>query len=233
MQKVSRVISAWLLVCSLPAAATGIGYWPWHAQLNGMVQDQGRALDLRNELGMDSSASHGFLVDDGWLQLSYMPMNFAGIGQLSSDATFGGATFSSNADVYSQADITDLGARFLWFPMDRLGLGVTVKVLDGVVSIEEQGSGNNREEKTFSEAFPLLSASYAAQLLDLASLHLDVGYFALEDNWALELGVGVEIAADPIRVRLGWHEKQYDLSDGASGLDARAKGLFGQIVFML
>ncbi len=231
MKKVSLLVLFCLSLNSYSASATGIGYWPWYGRVSGTVQNQGRAVDLRDEMGLGNSASHGWLVDDGWLQLSYMPMDFAGSGQLSSDATFGGASFSSDANVQTQADFTDLGARFLWFPWRDLGLGLAVKILDGEIVVSEEGGASDSD--TISEIFPLATVSYSTDLLQLMRLNLDAGYIAFEKNWALELSAGLEIAAEPMRIRLGWHQKQYDVTNGESAMDARVGGLYAQLIFML
>ncbi len=234
MKKVSLL--GWILLAGASgnAAATEVGYWPWYARVQGEVQHQGRPVSLRDELGFRNSASHGFLIDQGWLRLSYMPMDYAAVGTLSEDTTFGGSQFGSDTEVYSTADITDLGARFLWPLFDgRLGLGGSIKILDGEVEVSETEEGGESDRRTFSEVFPTLSLQYDQPIMDLFSLALEANYIGFEDQWILELDAGISVQTRYTRIGFGFHQKEYDLEDGGSALKAEAKGLYAKLIFDL
>lgn len=228
MKKVS--LSCLLALGFLPAAAqaTGFGYTPWHAELSGTIQGD---VSLRNELGLESSASHGFLVDDGWLKLSYTPVDFSGSGEVDGDFTFQGVTFSDSETVRTHARFADMAGRALWQPYDSLGLGLTLKLLDGEVDITDEDG--ETQQRTISEVFPMASLVVSHPLNDLFRLGGEASYIRYDDDEVLELGLDVEIRGEQVGVKFGWHEKRYRVEDGDFQLDTRLKGLFAQIVFYI
>ncbi len=234
MRKVSLL--GWIVLAgaSGTATATEVGYWPWYARVQGEVQHLGRPVSLRDEMGFRNSASHGFLIDQGWLRLSYMPMDYAAFGTLSEDTTFGGTQFSSDTQVYSTADITDLGARFLWPLLDgRLGVGGSIKILDGEVEVSEAEEDGQSDSRTFSEVFPTLSLQYDQPVMDLFSLGLEANYIGYEDQWILELDASISVQTRYTRIGFGFHQKEYDLEENGSALKAKAKGLYARLIFDL
>jgi hypothetical protein len=227
MKKVSLLLATGLL--SLPGVgfATDFSYSPWYAQLDGDVQNQGREISLNNELGLSSTASHGWVVDEGWLKLSYVPMSFGGNGVVTAQTDFGGSSYSSNANVRTDADFTDLAARFLWRPFEALGVGLTAKILDGEITVSEEGGDS--ENKTISEIFPLLSVTYTLPVMEFFNVNSDASYVKYGDNEVLEMGLNFELRGSTMGFSAGWHEKRYDVQDNDFRLRARIKGIFAQI----
>lgn len=256
MKKVSLIGTLGLGVAALwpltSSAETEFGYSPWFTSVSGTVSDQGREISLRNELKLNNSTSHGFLVDEGgWLRLTYTPVDYSAQGQVISETQFGGTVYPVSADLHTDADLTDMGLRLLWHPGEQtdLGLGLTVKVIDGdirVTNLDEGGGGGllggllgggddetATERETVSEVFPMLSVAYTNALTDLFSVGGEASYITYEDDEVLEFAAHIEFRGDAAGLRLGWQEKRYDISDSGFTLDARFKGAYAQVSFYL
>ena len=247
-----------MTLSSFNASALEVAYSPWYTQVKGNVSNQGREVSLRDELNLDNSASQGWLVAEGnWLRLTYTPIDYSENGKVSSSTNFGGSTYQSNTNLRTEADLTDMGARFLWQPFDEtnFGIGVTVKVLDGDIQVtnldqeEDAGPGigsipvlggllggeqpKRVEKRTFSEVFPLLSVNYRMPITDFLTVGGEASYVTYDGNEVLEMGLDLEVRGEAVGLRLGWHEKRYDVTDDDFSLDARFKGIFGQLSFYL
>ncbi len=231
MKKVSLL--AVISLAFLPGVASAVGfvYSPWYAQLGGEVQNQGRPIPLRDELGLHSSASHGWLIDDEWMTFSYQPLLFRGDGVLQGDANFGGATFTGSAQVRTEADFTDLAARFMWSPLRGLGVGITAKILDGEITVSEEGGDS--ATKTVSEVFPMATLEYSVPLMNFVDLGVEAAYIRFDDDEVLEMGLNFELRGAVVGFTVGWVEKRYDVADEGFRLNSRINGVFAQLAFYI
>ncbi|RZO84947.1 MAG: hypothetical protein EVA65_08010 [Oceanococcus sp.] len=253
MKKVSLIAPLSLgLAAIMPlnaAAETEFGYTPWFSSVSGTVSDQGREISLREELKLNSSTSHGFIVDEGgWLRLNYTPVDYSAQGQVTSETQFGGSVYPVSADLLTDADLTDMGLRLLWHPGEQtdFGLGVTVKVIDADIRVTNMDSGGDggllggllggggddepsTERETVSEVFPMLSLAYSNPLTDLFSVGGEASYITYEDDEVLEFAAHIEFRGEAVGLRLGWQEKRYDISDNGFTLDARFNGAYAQL----
>ncbi|MGJ8669127.1 MAG: hypothetical protein ACSHXK_06530 [Oceanococcus sp.] len=145
MKKVSGSCMLALVAASLfPAHGHAFegSYKPWFTEVDGVVNNEGREVSLRDELNLGHATSHGFSIAEGsWLTLSYTPLDYAEEGTVTSTATFGGSEYSENTRLSTDADLTDMAARVLWRPFNDdkvgmgLGIGLTVKVLDADITV--------------------------------------------------------------------------------------------------
>lgn len=157
MKKVSCLSILGLVAASLlplQAQALEVAYKPWFSRIQGDVSSSGRQVSLRNELNLEQATSQGFAVAEGrWLRLTYTPMDYAAEGVVNTTTQFGNSEYSQNTRLFTDANLTDMGARLMWFPFNDheqdlgLGLGLTVKIVDADVELtnldakEEQGGG--------------------------------------------------------------------------------------------
>lgn len=238
-----------LLALVLPAQALafGIGYRPWYAEPQGVIQSQGRELDLREDLNLEASYSGGWVIETNLLELSFTPLDYASTATLEEAADFGPNSFAAGTEVETRTEIDDLAARYLWRPWPALGIGVTAKWLDALVMVsevtdeEDDGGGGGllggllgggepvSETRTFSELFPMLSVAAALPLMELFSLEAEGAYIRYEDDEVLEYSLAIAVRGEFVGLSLGWQEKRYDVRDQDFRLDARVNGLLAQL----
>lgn len=266
MKKVSCICSLGLAMAWMPLSAQAFeaAYKPWFTQVDGVVSNEGREISLRDELNLDHASSHGFSVGEGsWLRISYTPLDYAEEGTVTSTVQFGGSEYSANTRLFTDADLTDMAARFLWRPFNDdkqghgLGLGVTIKVIDGDVVVTdldaaEDGGGpgpgsipllgpflggsqdqSAEERRTLSEVFPMGTLSYRMPLFGFLTVGAEASYISYDDDEVLEFNLDFEFRGESVGFSGGWHEKRYDVTDDGFGLDARFKGLFAQLSIYL
>ncbi len=263
MKKVSQAQLIGLVVAvalPLQGQAFEVAYKPWFAQVSGVVSNEGREVSLRDELNLDHAASHGFAVAEGsWLRLSYTPIDYAEEGNVVSTVQFGNSEYSENTRLFTDADLTDMAAQFVWRPFNDddqdlgLGIGLTVKLIDGDIQVtdldaqeEEGGPGignipvlgpilggpqdqSSVERETFSEVFPMGTLRYRTSVFDFMTLGFEASYVSFDDDEVLEMGFDFQFRGESLAFTAGWHEKRYDVSDDGFGLDARFKGIFAQL----
>lgn len=249
MKKVSLIttlgITAAVVWPLTSLADTAFGYSPWLPSVSGTVSDEGREISLRDELNLNSSTSHGFVVDEsGWIRLSYTPVDFSEQGQVNSEAQFGGSVYNVATELQTDADLTDMGLRVLWHPGEQtdFGVGLTLKLIDADIRVTSEDAGDdggllggllgggddepNTERETFSEAFPMLSLAYNNAVTELFSLGAEASYVSYQDDEVMEFAGHIEFRGESVGLRLGWQEKRYDVGDEGFTLDARFKGAY-------
>lgn len=256
MKKVSK--AAWIIAAGLAAPlnaqAFELAYQPWYVAIDGEVLNRGPAISLRDELNITHASSHGFSVaEEGWLRLSYTPIDVAETGTVVTETTFGGSTYTTGTNLRTNADLTDMAAQFMWRPFSDadmaqgLAIGATIKVVDAVVDVTnldapEEGGGlpilgggnpSPTERETISEVFPMLSLRYRGPLYGLLHMDAEASYITYEDDEVLELQLAMEVRGDSVGFILGWHQKNYDISTDSFGLDAQFKGMFARVSLYL
>lgn len=182
-------LSALLLLPSVTMADTlafEVGGYNWNQDYAGDIQDGLDQIDLTNTLGLsDDSGTSIYLVIEHplpllpniKLQRTEMEINASEL--LSEEVTFDGETYTVDADVTTDLDLSHTDATLYYEILDNivsLDLGLTVRKFDGEVKLTSS-SLNQSSEEEFDDIVPLL---YLATRVDLPLTGL---YAGLSVNW--------------------------------------------------
>jgi len=165
-------------------------------------------VDMEDDLDFDNSdeimAEVALQLGSFRLSLGYLPLKFSGTSNLTRDITFEGETFSATDTVKGKMDIDlyDLGLTYYLVNFDdlpvriQLGPELSVKVLDGELSMSNETTGID-EEVSGTVPVPTIGLRARVGLSDFLALIGRVGYVEYDDNSFLDADVQVEFSPLP------------------------------------
>lgn len=171
---------------------------------------KGDALDIDNELGIDSSEDY-FL--EAALQLgsfrlfaAYLPLGFSGDGTFSEPINFNGETFPANSQVGSAIDLDIYEAGLSWYLINvddlpvrvQFGPEVAVKYIDADVKLQEKGLTGLSESESVAVPVPTVGARARVALADFLGVVGRVGYMEYNGSRFMDADAQVEFSPLPL-----------------------------------
>ncbi|MFK8021641.1 MAG: TIGR04219 family outer membrane beta-barrel protein [Pseudomonadales bacterium] len=230
------VASSIALACSLLTSTAanaadfggriGYGYWSqdFGGSLNSTNQEIGQ-IHVTNDLGFDSeNAASFYLVLEHPLgivpnvRFQHTELESETENVLSRTITYDNVTFAADQSILSSMDLSHDDLSLYWQPVQEkqfsLGLGVTIRILDGSFSIIDVATAA-RARQTIDEALPLPYVQFNYKFGDTGvTFGADVQVAAFEGDkfvdssvrlaWETKMGLGVE---------LGYRSITFDVTD--------------------
>jgi outer membrane protein len=246
MHPVISAFFALFLLCLFPFAAAAdetislkLGYvilspdGRFASTESGVVNTE---IDLEDDL--DFGDSEGLMAEAALqlgsfrLSIGYLPLDFSGTSNLTRDITFEGETFSVSDTVKGEMDLAiyDVGLTWNLLNFDdlpvRLQLGpeLSVKVVDGEVSLSDQTTGM-REEISGTVPVPTIGLRGRIGLSDYVALIGRVGYVGYSDNSFLDADAQIEFSPLPmVGIFGGYRYLDIDVDESDLFIDATFSG---------
>ncbi len=239
-----RLVIAALLVLSFSPAQAGdarayafIGGWAY--DITGIYTNTS-ALDLEEDLGLQSTARQNYLIGYAPAQLGWVPMlefdyvrivadgqqRFQNLPATGLDPVTG-MFIPTEAVVDDRTSVNDyeLTARWPW----RLGAftlmgGITLTTLKGTVMVADESNGQQQTQK-INETFPLLGLGVEWQPTDTLRLSLSGDYVQYDGNRADELEARLLWKLlGPVGLEAGYRQRRYKIIEPMNALDAKVAG---------
>jgi len=165
IKKLSLTVIAGLSLCSVAQADTAgieVGAYQWTPDYSGSISvddgtQSGTTLDIQNDLGFTDDTNNIF-----WVSLEhpvpFLPnfklvssdLDVSSASVLTRDISFGGETFTTNENVSTRIDMSNIEYTFYYELLDNwinLDAGMTFRQYDGLVSLNTDPAGSNISER--------------------------------------------------------------------------------------
>ncbi len=204
-----------LFLMAVPAMAVELGVrgYYWLPDFKGNVTYDGDVadatdLDLVDDLGMERESYPMIEIfaglGDHHLSFTYYQASYSGSETLDQDIDFGDETFSADADVDSDLEITVMDFAYQWDAIDlenilagaSLGLVGKVKYLDITASVEEDTVG--KEEADIGVPIPMVGLNFHVGILaDIVEARVQVTGMGYSGNNVVEFLADVSYTPFP------------------------------------
>lgn len=205
-----------LVLLALPALADEtvslkVGYLTLtpDGTLAGNKNGVGTHVAVDRDLNLDDSsdviAEAALQLGSSRLSLGYMPIEFAGTGQMTLNGSYNGQNFSATDTVQTKVKLNlyDIGYTYNLINMDdtpiRLQLGpeLAVKVIDAEVDFVDAVAGIN-EHDSGTVAIPTLGGRARIGLADYLALVARVGYMEYDNDSFMDAEAQLEFSPLPL-----------------------------------
>ena len=246
MSKLRMIICCALLVfMALPAFADEIvsaklGYQSLAVSgtLAGNQNGIGTQVDVENDLNLadseDMTAEIALQLGRSRLSLGYLPLEFAGTGQMTVTGAYNGQTFNLNDVVQTKVKLTiyDVGYTFNLLNLDDLPIRVqfgpelAVKVVDAEVDFVDAAAGIN-EHDSATIPVPTLGGRARIGLSDFIGIVARIGYMEYDGNSFMDAEAQVEFSPLPfVGVYAGYRAFSLKVDESDLAVDVDFSGPF-------
>ncbi len=216
------------------------GYGQWSADASGQIADDGRSVDLQDELNLDTDNSNILYIALEHpvpvlpnVRLQHTDLGSSGIGTISEELEFNGEIYPVDAEISSDLDLTHTDATLYYQLFDTVfgvDLGVTARKFDGsALLLADDGAGNSiGVSEDFDVVIPMVYGRIGIKL-PLTGLTLDAkaNYISRDNdsvtdtvlrlNYEATFGLGLEA---------GYRTFDIDVEDDGFVVDTKIDGAY-------
>lgn len=240
MRKLILAVGGTVLLATPLANADVVGVGAnvsyWDSDLSGKVVNKGSAVDIENDLNLDSDSNANFTA---YLEhpvpvlpnvrVNYTSISQNGSGQVGPDGFDG--IFS--ADVDSELDLDQLDATFYYEVLDNwvnLDLGLTARKLDGELIVRDKAGLFPVSKTTVEGVIPM---GYAAARFDLPLTGVSVGgegnLISFDGDSLHDFNVYGQYELSLLQLRAGYRQMSIDYEDDDDKMDVELSGPFASV----
>lgn len=233
----SLVLVAPLANADILGVGANVSYWD--SDFSGEVVNKGSAVDIENDLNMDSDSNANFtayfehpvpLLPN--VRVNYTSISQSGSGKIGLEAFDG---ILPGADVKSELDLDQLDATFYYEVLDNwvnLDLGLTARKFDGELIVRDQTNTANVSKTTVDAVVPM---GYLAARFDLPFTGVSVGadgnFVSYSGDSLHDVNVYGQFEIAMLQLRAGYREMAIDYEDDDDKLDVELSGPFASVGF--
>ncbi|HBM50613.1 TIGR04219 family outer membrane beta-barrel protein [Marinobacter sp. UBA3607] len=232
----SLVLAAPLANADILGVGANVSYWD--SDFSGEVVNKGSAVDIENDLNMDSDSNANFTAyfEHPVPLLPNVRVNYTSISQ-SGSGKIGPEGFDDiiNADVNSDLDLDQLDATFYYEVLDNwvnLDLGLTARKFDGELVVRDTAVGGRVSTTTVDAVVPM---GYLAARFDLPFTGVSVGadgnFVSYSGDSLHDVNVYGQFEIAMLQLRAGYREMAIDYEDDDDKLDVELSGPFASVGF--
>src|SRR5690554_17293 len=232
----SLVLAAPLANADILDVGANVSYWD--SDFSGEVVNKGSAVDIENDLNMDSDSNANFTAyfEHPVPLLPNVRVNYTSISQ-SGSGKIGPEGFDDiiNADVNSDLDLDQLDATFYYEVLDNwvnLDLGLTARKFDGELVVRDTAVGGRVSTTTVDAVVPM---GYLAARFDLPFTGVSVGadgnFVSYSGDSLHDVNVYGQFEIAMLQLRAGYREMAIDYEDDDDKLDVELSGPFASVGF--
>ncbi len=232
----SLVLAAPLANADILGVGANVSYWD--SDFSGEVVNKGSAVDIENDLNMDSDSNANFTAyfEHPVPVLPNVRVNYTSISQ-SGSGKIGPEGFDDiiNADVNSDLDLDQLDATFYYEVLDNwvnLDLGLTARKFDGELVVRDTAVGGRVSTTTVDAVVPM---GYLAARFDLPFTGVSVGadgnFVSYSGDSLHDVNVYGQFEIAMLQLRAGYREMAIDYEDDDDKLDVELSGPFASVGF--
>jgi outer membrane protein len=232
----SLVLAAPLANADILGVGANVNYWD--SDFSGEVVNKGSAVDIENDLNMDSDSNANFTAyfEHPVPLLPNVRVNYTSISE-SGSGKIGPEGFDDiiNADVNSDLDLDQLDATFYYEVLDNwvnLDLGLTARKFDGELIVRDQTNTANVSKTTVDAVVPM---GYLAARFDLPFTGVSVGadgnFVSYSGDSLHDVNVYGQFEIAMLQLRAGYREMAIDYEDDDDKLDVELSGPFASVGF--
>ena len=232
----SLVLAAPLANADILGVGANVSYWD--SDFSGEVVNKGSAVDIENDLNMDSDSNANFTAyfEHPVPLLPNVRVNYTSISQ-SGSGKIGPEGFDDiiNADVNSDLDLDQLDATFYYEVLDNwvnLDLGLTARKFDGELVVRDTAVGGRVSTPTVDAVVPM---GYLAARFDLPFTGVSVGadgnFVSYSGDSLHDVNVYGQFEIAMLQLRAGYREMAIDYEDDDDKLDVELSGPFASVGF--
>jgi outer membrane protein len=196
------------------------------------IQDD---VDLEDDLDFDDKtkvmAEVAFNLGSFRLAAGYLPLKFDGTSVLARTINFGDQTFNGTVKGELDVDLYDLALAWHIVNIDdapvrfQFGPELSVKIVDGEISMVDQANPANRETISGTAPVPTIGARARVGLGDFVAVIGRVGYLEVSGNSFLDADAQVEFSPLPfVGVFGGYRHLDLDIDENDIVIDATFAG---------
>lgn len=231
----SMLAAAPVVSADILGVAANVSYW--NSDLTGVAANKGSAVDIENDLNLDSDSNANFtayfehpvpLLPN--VRVNYTSISQSGSGNIGLDAF---DDILPGADVQSDLDLEQLDATFYYEVLDNwinLDLGLTARQLDGELIVRDTTGTGKVSETSVDSVLPM---AYLAARFDLPLTGVSVG---AEGNLISYSGDSIhdfnaygQYEFAMLQVRAGYRQMSIDYEDDEDKLDIELSGPFASV----
>lgn len=233
----SLVLAAPLANADILGVGANVSYWD--SDFSGEVVNKGSAVDIENDLNMDSDSNANFTAyfEHPVPLLPNVRVNYTSISQ-SGSGEIGLEDFDvidAGAPVSSDLDLDQLDATFYYEVLDNwvnLDLGLTARKFDGELIVRDQTNTANVSKTTVDAVVPM---GYLAARFDLPFTGVSVGadgnFVSYSGDSLHDVNVYGQFEIAMLQLRAGYREMAIDYEDDDDKLDVELSGPFASVGF--
>ncbi len=232
----SLVLAAPLANADILGVGANVSYWD--SDFSGEVVNKGSAVDIENDLNMDSDSNANFTAyfEHPVPLLPNVRVNYTSISE-SGSGKIGPEGFDDiiNADVNSDLDLDQLDATFYYEVLDNwvnLDLGLTARKFDGELVVRDTAVGGRVSTTTVDAVVPM---GYLAARFDLPFTGVSVGadgnFVSYSGDSLHDVNVYGQFEIAMLQLRAGYREMAIDYEDDDDKLDVELSGPFASVGF--
>ena len=232
----SLVLAAPLANADILGVGANVSYWD--SDFSGEVVNKGSAVDIENDLNMDSDSNANFTAyfEHPVPLLPNVRVNYTSIPE-SGSGKIGPEGFDDiiNADVNSDLDLDQLDATFYYEVLDNwvnLDLGLTARKFDGELVVRDTAVGGRVSTTTVDAVVPM---GYLAARFDLPFTGVSVGadgnFVSYSGDSLHDVNVYGQFEIAMLQLRAGYREMAIDYEDDDDKLDVELSGPFASVGF--
>lgn len=231
MKKTALMLSlSSMLICGSAAADTLLGLYvgadAWQTSASGSFANSNQLQDFnfkdKNQLSYYVALEHPIPLLPN-LRLQHNPLESDGVTTLNADFNFAGETFSAQAELSNQVDLTSTDYVLYYEILDNdlvsLDLGLNGKHINGSVAVTELTDGNGFAVQDASQWIPMVytSATVGLPLTGLA-LFAEGSFVSYDGSRLYDAQAGVSYAmldnlAVDLRLKFGYRAVNLRLDD--------------------
>jgi len=233
----SLVLAAPLANADILGVGANVSYWD--SDFSGEVVNKGSAVDIENDLNMDSDSNANFTAyfEHPVPVLPNVRVNYTSISQ-SGSGEIGLEDFDvidAGARVSSDLDLDQLDATFYYEVLDNwvnLDLGLTARKFDGELVVRDTAVGGRVSTTTVDAVVPM---GYLAARFDLPFTGVSVGadgnFVSYSGDSLHDVNVYGQFEIAMLQLRAGYREMAIDYEDDDDKLDVELSGPFASVGF--
>lgn len=215
-------------------AGASVSYWD--SDLSGKVVNKGTAVDIENDLNLESDSNANFTayLEHPVPVLPNVRVNYTSISQNGSGQV-GAEGFDGifNAEVDSELDLDQLDATFYYEVLDNwvnLDLGLTARNLDGELVVRDRAGVYPVSKTTVKGVVPM---GYLAARFDLPLTGVSVGgegnLISFDGDSLHDFNVYGQYELSLLQLRAGYRQMSIDFEDDDDKMDVELSGPFASV----
>lgn len=237
MRKLVMVAGGVLMMTGSYATADVLGVGAnvsyWDSDLSGQAGKNNDAVDIENDLNLSSADNANFeayfehpvpILPN--VRLNYTRIEQSGDGELSTEYD----VLANGVEVRSDLELTQFDATLYYELLDNwvnLDAGLTVRSLDGELTVRDKAVGGQVSRTEISGAIPM---AYAAARFDLpftgASVGVQGNLISYDGDSISDFNAYGQYELSLLQLRAGYRQMNIDYEDSNDRLDVKLGGPF-------
>ncbi|MFX4228430.1 MAG: TIGR04219 family outer membrane beta-barrel protein [Porticoccaceae bacterium] len=216
------------------------GYGQWSADSSGQIADDGRSVDIQDELNLDTDSSNIYYIGLEHpvpvlpnIRLQHTDLAGSGVGTISEELEFNGEIYPVDAEISSDLDLTHTDATLYYQLFDTvlgIDLGLTARKFDGTALLlaDDGVGGTIGVNEDFDVVIPMVYARIGLKLpltgltVDAKANYISRGNDSVTDtivslNYEATFGLGLEA---------GYRTFDIDVEDDGFIVDTKIDGAY-------